>query len=369
MMKAGKPDLFIFLVVLFLLALGLVMVTSASFPRALSATGGADPFTFGKRQLFFTLISLVLMVFVINFDYHRLRRFTVLFAVLAPVLLVLVLFLGDEINGARRWFDLKIFNFNFQPSEFAKLALIFVLAHYLTELGEEVRNFSTGVLIPLVYVGLICGLVMMEPDLGTTIVIFAIFLSMLFAAGVRIAHLILVALFVAPIGVYLIIQEPYRLQRLFSFLDPTQDPQGSGWQILQSLMALGSGGIIGLGLGRSRQKFFYLPEPHTDYIYSIIGEELGLVGTILVLLLFLCLAWRGYKIALATKDHYGSLLAVGITSWLVLQALINIAVVTATIPATGITLPLLSYGGSSLGITMLAIGILLNISRVPRESL
>ncbi|HHW11731.1 MAG TPA: putative lipid II flippase FtsW [Firmicutes bacterium] len=366
-MKAGKPDLFIFLVVLFLLTLGVVMVTSASFPRALSATGGADPFSFGKKQLFFTLLSLVIMVFMINFDYHRFRRFTVLFAVLTPVLLVLVLFLGNEINGARRWFDFKIFNF--QPSEFAKLALIFVLAHYLTEIGAEVRSFSTGILVPLIYVGLICGLVMMEPDLGTTIVIFVIFLTMLFAAGVRISHLFLVALFVAPVGVYLIIQEPYRLQRLFTFIDPMQDPQGSGWQILQSLMALGSGGIIGLGLGRSRQKFFYLPEPHNDYIFSIIGEELGLLGTMLVLVLFLCLAWRGYKIALATKDHYGSLLAVGITSWLVIQALINIAVVTATIPATGITLPFLSYGGSSLGITMMAVGILLNISRDPRESL
>ncbi|HHT04806.1 MAG TPA: putative lipid II flippase FtsW [Hydrogenispora sp.] len=366
-MKAGKPDLFIFLVVLFLLTLGVVMVTSASFPRALSDTGGADPFSFGKKQLFFTLLSLVMMVVMINFDYHRFRRFTVLFAITAPILLVLVLLLGDEINGARRWFDLKIFNF--QPSEFAKLALIFVLAHYLTEIGPEVRKFSTGMLIPLIYVGLICGLVMLEPDLGTTIVIFSIFLAMLFAAGVRISHLFFIAMTAVAGVVVLIIREPYRLQRFFSFIDPTQDPQGAGWQILQSLMALGSGGIIGLGLGRSRQKFFYLPEPHTDYIYSIIGEELGLLGTMLVLLLFLCLAWRGYKIALSTKDTYGSLLAVGITSWLVIQALINIAVVTATIPATGITLPLLSYGGSSLGFTMLAVGILLNISRNPRESL
>lgn len=366
-MKAGKPDLFIFLVVLFLLALGVVMVTSASFPRALSTTGGADPFSFGKKQLVFTFLSLIMMGIMINFDYHRFRRFTVLFAVLAPILLVLVLFFGAEINGARRWFELKIFNF--QPSEFAKLALIFVLAHYLTEIGSEVRSFSTGVIIPLIYVGLICGLVMMEPDLGTTIVIFAIFLAMLFAAGVRISHLFFIGILATAAGVVLILKEPYRLQRFFSFIDPTQDPQGSGWQILQSLMALGSGGIIGLGLGRSRQKFFYLPEPHTDYIFSIIGEELGLLGTMLVLLLFLGLAWRGYKIALSTSDHYGSLLAVGITSWLVVQALINIAVVTATIPATGITLPLLSYGGSSLGITMLAIGILLNISREPRERL
>ena len=365
-MKAGKPDLFILLIVLFLLILGVVMVTSASFPRALSTTGGDDPFAIGKKQLFFSLLSLVMMIITINFDYHRFRKLTVLFAVLAPIFLVVVLFFGVEVNGARRWFDFKIFNF--QPSEFAKLALIFVLAHYLTEIGSEVRTFSSGIFIPLIYVGLICGLIMMEPDLGTTIVIFAIFVAMLFAAGVRISHLFTIGLGAIGAGIALIIQEPYRLERLFSFIDPTQDPKGSGWQILQSLMALGSGGVIGLGLGRSRQKFFYLPEPHTDYIFSIIGEELGLLGTILILLSFLGLAWRGYKIALSTSDPYGSLLAVGITSWLVLQALINIAVVTATIPATGITLPLLSYGGSSLGITMIAIGILLNISRAQQEN-
>jgi cell division protein FtsW len=366
-MKAGKPDLFILLIVLFLLILGVVMVTSASFPRALSTTGGTDPFSFGKKQLFFSLLSLILMVVMINYDYHRFRKLTVLFAVLAPIFLLVVLYFGVEVNGARRWFDLKIFNF--QPSEFAKLALIFVLAHYLSEIGSEVRAFSAGVFIPLIYVGLLCGLIMMEPDLGTTIVVFGIFVAMLFTAGVRISHLFVIGLGAIGAGIYLIIQEPYRLQRFFSFIDPTEDPKGAGWQILQSLMALGSGGIIGLGLGRSRQKFFYLPEPHTDYIFSIIGEELGLLGTILILLSFLCLAWRGYKTALATSDPYGSLLAVGITSWLVLQALINIAVVTATIPATGITLPLLSYGGSSLGITMIAIGILLNISRTPPKSI
>lgn len=366
-MKAGRPDLFIFLSVLFLLILGVVMVTSASFPRALSSTGGADPFAFGKKQLFFAFLSLVMMVVMINFDYHRFRKFTAIFAVLAPIFLVLVLFFGAEINGARRWFDFRVFNF--QPSEFAKLALIFVLAHYLSEIGQEVRNLSTGVLIPLLYVGLICGLIMMEPDLGTTIVVFAIFFAMLFAAGTRISHLFLLGLGGLAAVVVLILLEPYRLQRLSSFFNPTQDPKGAGWQILQSLMALGSGGIIGLGLGRSRQKFFYLPEPHTDYIFSIIGEELGLLGTSLILFLFLGLAWRGYKIALSANDTYGSLLAVGITSWLVMQALINIAVVTATIPATGITLPLLSYGGSSLGITMVAVGILLNISRTTRDNL
>lgn len=341
------------------------MVTSASYPRALSSSSGTDPFAFGKRQLIYALLALGLMMVMIKFDYHYFRRLTVLFAILTPILLALVLFFGEEINGARRWFDFGILNF--QPSEFAKLALIFVLAHYFTEIGSEVRHFSTGVLIPLIYLGLICGLVMLEPDLGTTIMIFIIFFAMLFAAGVRLGHLFLLGLSAVSAAMVLIIQEPYRLERLFSFLDPTKDPKGSGWQILQSLMALGSGGIFGLGLGRSRQKFFYLPEPHTDYIFSIIGEELGLLGTLLILIIFFFLGWRGYKTALSTTDTYGSLLAVGITSWVVFQALMNIAVVTSTIPATGITLPLISYGGSSLGITLMSVGILMNISRDRRQ--
>ncbi len=361
----GKPDPFILLPVLMLLIIGVVMVTSASYPRALSASGGTDPFAVGKRQLVFALLSLVLMTVMIKFDYHHFRRLTVLFAVLTPVLLVLVLFFGEEINGARRWFNLGILNF--QPSELAKLTLVFVLAHYFTEIGPEIRHFSTGVLIPLVYLGLICGLIMLEPDLGTVIMIFVIFFSMLFAAGVRFYHLSFLGLLAVSAAAVLIMEEPYRRERLFSFLDPMKDPRGSGWQIIQSLMALGSGGIFGLGLGRSRQKFFYLPEPHTDYIFSIIGEELGLLGTLLILIIFFFLGWRGYKTALSTTDTYGSLLAVGITSWIVFQALMNIAVVTSSIPATGITLPLISYGGSSLGITMMALGILMNISCERRE--
>ena len=361
MTNKRKPDLFILLAVLFLLILGIIMVTSASFPKALSASNGANPFAFGQKQLVFALLSVGVLLVMANFDYHHFRKFTLLFAFLAPILLVLVLFFGEDIHGAKRWFNFRFFNI--QPSEFAKLAIIFVLAHYLAEIGPEVRSFSIGVLVPLCYLGLICGLIMMEPDLGTTIVIFTIFFTMLFAAGVRIDHLLFLGLSALGIGTVLIIKEQYRLQRLLSFIDPMKDPKGSGWQIIQSLMALGSGGIFGLGLGRSRQKFFYLPEPHTDYIFSIIGEELGLLGTFLVLITFLFLAWRGYKIALSATDSYGNLLAVGITSGVVFQALINIGVVTSTIPATGITLPLLSYGGSSLIITMMSLGILMNISR------
>lgn len=360
-MKKQGPDLFLFLTTVFLLVIGVILVTSASAPRALNQTGGRDPFLYGKRQAVYALLGIILLLATMRVDYHRLRKFTGLFAFLAPLLLLLVLFVGEEIQGARRWIDLGYFNF--QPSEFAKLSLIFVLAHYLSELGSEVKNFITGILLPLVYTGIIGLLVIREPDLGTTVVIFGVFFIMLFAAGARLVHLGVVGLFGAGVGVALIVKEPYRLRRFLSFIDPMMDPKGDGWQIIQGLMALGSGGLFGVGLGRSRQKFFYLPEPHSDYIYAIIGEELGLIGTGFLLLLFFLLAWRGYKAALAAPDHYGSLLAVGITSCLIVQTLINVAVVTSTIPATGITLPLISYGGSSLWITLISIGILLNISK------
>lgn len=363
--KGKSPDLFIFLATLLLLAFGVIMVTSASVPRALTLTEGKDPFLFGKRQIIYAILGIILLISMVNFDYRRLRKFTGAFLILAPVFLILVLFLGEEINGAKRWIDLRVVSF--QPSEFAKLALILVLAHYLSELGEEITGFFAGILIPLFYTLIIGGLIMLEPDLGTTIVIFGIFFVMLFTGGARFSHLTLVGLFGAGAGVALILQEPYRLRRLLSFLDPMRDPKGDSWQIIQSLMALGSGGLFGLGLGRSRQKFFYLPEAHTDYIFAILGEELGLIGTILILLTFFFLAWRGYKIAMSVSDPYGSMLAVGITSWLVFQALINIGVVTSTIPATGITLPLVSSGGSSLWITLISIGILMNISREVNE--
>lgn len=360
-MKGKTPDPFILLATLLLVIFGVIMVTSASAPRALSLTGGEDPFLFGKKQVIYAFLGIILLLVTINIDFRRMKKITGAFLLLAPVFLILVLFFGEEINGARRWIDLGFISF--QPSEFAKLALVLVLAHYLSELGSEINSFFTGILFPLFFTLVIGGLITLEPDLGTTVVIFGIFFMMIFAAGARFSHLLLVSLFGLGAGGALILQQPYRLRRLLSFLDPMKDPKGDSWQVIQSLMALGSGGIFGLGLGRSRQKFFYLPEAHTDYIFAILGEELGLIGALLMLITFFFLGWRGYKIAMNTTDPYGSLVAVGITSWLVLQAVINIGVVTSTIPATGITLPFMSSGGSSLWITLISIGILLNISR------
>lgn len=360
-MKRNPPDLFLFSVTLCLLILGLIIVTSASAPESLSHTGGTNVFHYGMRQLIFAVLGIGFLFVMMKIPYQGLKRLTIPAAVGTIVLLILVLFLSKAIKGSNRWFDIG--GFNLQPSELAKLAVILVLAHYTAEIKTGIKNFWIGVFIPLVFVGLICFLIILEPDLGTTIVIFATAILMLFAAGARLFDLSLPGLAGLAMGTVLVITEPYRRDRLLAFLNPWKDPKGDGWQIIQSLYALGSGGPLGLGLGMSRQKFNYLPEAHTDYIFSILGEELGLLGTITVIVLFFLLAWRGYKIAISTKDPYGRMLAVGVTSYLVFQALLNIGVVTSSIPVTGITLPFLSYGGSSLLVSLVGAGILLNLSK------
>lgn len=368
-MRRRPPDLLIIIAIFMLLVVGIVAVGSASTPEALKLTSGKDPFLFGKRQIFSALTGIVLMFVAMRFDYRRIKKFTWPFAVITIISLIAVLIVGRNVSGATRWIDLKFIRF--QPSELAKLSVIFFLAHYLSELGNGIKRFVPGVLIPLIYTGIIGFLIMKEPDFGTTISIFVILFAMLFAAGVRMLHLSGFAVMGVVAGIFLVIVEPYRLKRLFSYINPNADPHGSGWQILNSLYAIGSGGLFGLGFGRSRQKFFYLPEPHTDYIFAIISEELGLIGAVAVLFLFLFLAWRGFRAAVTARDAYGSLLAVGITSYVIFQAIINIAVVTASLPATGITLPLISYGGTSLWITLISLGILLNISKggeLTRES-
>jgi cell division protein FtsW len=359
--KRNPPDLFLFLITLSLLVLGLIIVSSASAPESLAVTGGKSVFHYGLKQLLFSVIGFGLMLFFMKFPYQGLKKFTVPMALITIGLLIVVLFVAKEVKGALRWINLGFFQL--QPSEMAKLAVIMVIAHYCAEINNGIRNFVVGVILPLFFVGIVCLLIMLEPDLGTTIVIFMTAMIMLFAGGARIFHLSIPGLVGLGAGVVLIITEPYRLERLFAFLDPWKDPKDSGWQIIQSLYALGSGGPLGLGLGMSRQKFNYLPEAHTDYIFSILGEELGLLGTITVIILFFFLAWRGYKAAIAADDSYGRMLAVGITSYLVFQALLNISVVTSSVPVTGITLPFLSSGGSSLLISLMSVGILLNISK------
>jgi cell division protein FtsW len=359
-LKRNPPDLLLFAIVLALLVLGLIIVTSASAPESLTDTRGASAFHYGLRQLIFACLGLTLMLLMMKFPYHYLKRFTIPVAISSLIFLIIVLVFEAK-KGSQRWIDLGFFQF--QASEFAKLAVIMFTAHYLTEIKKGVTNFIVGVIIPLACVSLVCLLIMLEPDLGTTIVIFATFIMMLFAGGARIRHLSFLGAIGLSMGVVMAVSADYRLKRLIAFWNPWKDPQGDGWQIIQSLYALGSGGPFGLGLGMGRQKFHYLPEAHTDYIFSILGEELGLLGTLTVITLFFLLAWRGYKIAISCQDAFGRMLATGITSYLVFQALLNIGVVTSSIPVTGITLPFLSYGGSSLIVSLFSVGILLNISK------
>jgi cell division protein FtsW len=350
-----------FAVTLVLLTLGVVMVHSASSALSLKTFG--DAFYFAKRQLLWACLGLVLMVLAARYDYHRLRRFAPAFLAVSFALLLLVLIpgVGRNVNGSQAW--IGIGPFGVQPSEFMKLALILFLAHYLADSGERIRSFLHGFLPPLLLSLTAVGLIMLEPDLGQSVVIMGVTVVLLFTAGARLNHL--AALFACGMVGFaaMVAMAPYRVARITAFLDPWQDPLGKGYQIIQSLYALGSGGLLGLGLGQSRQKYLYLPEPQTDFVYSIIGEELGFLGTVSVLALLAVLVWRGLRTALYAADEFGSLLAAGITGMIGIQALINIGVVTGSIPATGVTLPFISYGGSSLTLMLTSVGVLLNISR------
>lgn len=347
-----------------LLAFGLIMVYSASAVWADYKFN--DSFFFAKRQLLFAGLGFVAMLFMMNIDYWSWRKWAKPILLICFVLLIVVLIpgIGVERNGSRSWIGVGAFSV--QPSEFIKLALIAFLAKFLSEKQRYITSVKKGLAPSLSLVFLAFGLIMLQPDLGTGTVMTGTCIAMLFIAGARIFHFAILGLIGLAGFVGLILSAPYRMARITSFLDPWQDPLNSGFQIIQSLYAIGPGGLFGLGLGQSRQKFFYLPEPQTDFIFAILSEELGFIGGSLVILLFALLLWRGIKIALGAPDLYGSFLAVGIISMIAIQVMINIGVVTGLMPVTGITLPFLSYGGSSLTIMLMAVGVLLNISRYTR---
>lgn len=355
----GRPDVLIFAAVVALLAIGLLMVMSAGSVTGLVQYG--DPYYHLKRQLVWALVGLGAMALFLRIDYRFHRLLTVPLLVAAFVGLIAVLYLGAEVGGARRWIGLGLFNV--QPSEVSKYALINYLAVHASTRRDRLGDFVTGFLPPMGVLAAAFGLVILEPDFGTAVAMAVTALIVLFAAGVKVWHLALVGLAGVPALGFLIYSEPYRMRRLLAFLDPWADRMDSGWNVVQSLLAIGSGGLFGLGLGEGRQKYLYVPEQHTDFIFAILGEELGFVGTTTVVLLFALLAWRGYRTALRAPDMYGCMLAVGITTMIVFQALLNIGVVTGSLPATGITLPFISFGGSSLVVTLSAVGVLLNISR------
>jgi len=360
----SQPDFWIIAATLGILAIGVVMVYSASAVAAFREYG--DAFYYLKRQLLFAAMGLAAMYAAMNVDYRRWKKWAVpgLIACFALLCLVLVPGVGVVRGGARSW--LGIGSFGIQPSEFMKLAMIVFLARYLSERQREMASFTRGLLPALAVLGAAFGLIMLQPDLGTGAVMIGASLMVIYAAGARIAHLAALGLLGLAGLAALIAAAPYRLQRIIAFLDPWQDPQGAGYQAIQSLYAVGPGGLLGLGLGMSRQKYGYLPEPPTDFIFSILAEELGFVGGALLILLFLLLVWRGMRTAIAVADPFGSFLAAGIVAIFAVQVLINIGVVIGLLPVTGITLPLVSYGGSSLTLLLTAIGILLNISRSAR---
>ena len=358
------PDLWMIIPTLLILAIGVIMVYSASAILAFHDFG--DSFYYLKRQLIFAALGVGAMLITMRIDYHVWGKFANIGLIICFSLLVIVLIpgIGVERGGARSW--LGIASFGIQPSEFMKMAMIIFMAKVLAVPESRITSFSRGLLPMLLILGLAFGLIMLQPDLGTGAVLLGATLLVIYTAGAKLSHLGWLGI-VGIVGfASLIAAAPYRLQRITSFLDPWQDPLGAGYQIIQSLYAIGPGGLVGLGLGMSRQKYSYLPEPQTDFIFSIIAEELGFIGASAVLLLFLLLIWRGMRTAITAPDSFGSLLATGIVGMIAVQVIINIAVVTGMMPVTGITLPLISAGGSSLTLMLTAIGILLNISRYAR---
>lgn len=360
----SAPDYVLLFVTILLLLIGMIMVYSASV--AWATYRFEDPFFFVKRQLFFASFGVFAMLFVMRVDYWAWRTWAKVLLIVCFLLLIIVLIPGVGLvrGGARSW--LGVGAFSIQPSEFMKMAMIVFLAKYLSEHQKKITSFTQGLIPSLTLVFIAFGLIMLQPDLGTGAVMVATCVVMIFIAGAKISHFIGLG-FIGIAGfVFLIISAPYRIQRITSFLDPWSDPLGAGFQIIQSLYAVGPGMLMGMGLGESRQKYFYLPEPQTDFIFAILSEELGFIGGTFVLLLFGIMFVRGIKIALGAPDLFGSFLAVGVTAMIAIQVMINIGVVIGLIPVTGITLPFLSYGGSSLTLMLFSLGILLSISRYAR---
>lgn len=354
------PDLWLFGCVVALVSVGVVMVYSAS--AIVAADRFRDPYAFLKKELFWALLGFGALWGAMSLDYRRWRRAVLPLLALSLALLVLVLTpVGQEINGTRRWF--RWGPVSFQPAELAKFSLVLSLAAFLERRREALSSFWRGLLPPLGGAGAMAGLVIAQPDLGNSLTLVALALAVLFLAGARAKPMALVALSAGPLIAGAILMAPYRLRRVTAFLDPWADPRGSGFQIIQSYLSLGSGGLWGQGVGESRQKLFYLPEAHTDFIFAIVGEELGFVGAASVVALFACLIWRGVRVGLRAPDPFGAYLALGLTTLLATQTLINLGVVTGLLPTKGLPLPFVSFGGSALLTSMLSMGVLLNISQ------
>lgn len=344
-----------------LISLGVVMIYSSSAVYAYEIFH--DNFYFLKHHLTSLCLGIILALYFMNVDIHALRKYSRPLMLFSFLLLIIVLVpgIGVAISGARRW--LKIADMTFQPVELVKPVFLLYMADFLDR--KSVGGYSLfGVFRPaLIIIGALCGLVLLQPDLGSSFEMGALGILMLFVYGADIKHLLFIFAASIPMLYYLVLSIPYRASRIFTFINPWKDPRGAGFQIIQSFVALGCGGLLGVGLGNSQQKLFYLPESHTDFIFSIIGEELGLVGTSLVVILFAVLVWKGMTLAFRKDSEFSRLLAMGISSTIGIEAAINIGVSTGVLPTKGLPLPFMSYGGSSLVIHMILVAMLLNIGR------
>ncbi len=362
MVKENRIDWLMFGITAALAVFGTMMVYSASAMFSLQESGNTSQYTYFYKQLAFAAAGIVALAVVSQIDYHIYQNKWVVYSIMVvTVILLLMVFAFPPINGAQRW--IRISGFSFQPSELAKLAMPIFLAYYLTKNEEwigDVRKTVAPCVLALVVLG---GLVLLEKDLGTTIVICAIFSAVYFAGGARLLHFGAIGAVLVLIGTSAIFFAPWRVARMMAFLDPYKYASDEGYQVVQSLFAIGSGGVFGEGFAKGHQKLFYLPYPYSDFIFSVVGEELGLIGTLAVLSAFGLLLWRGARAAVMAPDRFGTLLSIGIITGIIVQALFNISVVISILPAKGIPLPFISYGGSSVMVSLVGVGILLNISK------
>jgi cell division protein FtsW len=355
-------DWFMFAIAAGLALFGSMIVYSASAMIAHKETGGASQFTYFYKQFAFTVVGLAAMFVASRIDYRRYQTPVFVYGALAvTVILLIAVFAFPEINGASRW--IRFGGISFQPSEVAKLTLPLFLAFFLTKNETSVGDLRSTVIPCVGALALLGGLIFLEPDLGTTIVLCAIFSAVYFAAGARLVHIASVAALMVVAGTAAILLAPWRVERLMAFMDPFKHADDAGYQVVQSLYAIGSGGIFGEGFAKGQQKLFYLPYPYSDFIFSVVGEEFGLVGTLAIVFAFGLLLWRGSRAALMAPDRFGMLLGIGLITGIIVQALFNISVVISILPAKGIPLPFISYGGTSVIVTLVAVGVLLNISQ------
>ncbi len=345
-----------------LISLGIIMIYSSSGIYAMHELG--DGLYFLKRHLIFLVIGFLGALVTMAIDYRDLQKYSKPLLIIAVVMLILVLIphIGKSSYGARRWF--KLGAINFQPSEYAKMAMLIYTADFLTRKQNMLKNFFKGFFPLLMVMGIVCALILKQPDFGRTLLIAAIVMLSFYIAGGRTRYMAFLGVLALPAFYFLVVNVPYRWTRIVTFLDPWSDPQGTGFQLTQAQIAFGSGGLCGVGLGKSLQKLFYLPAAHTDFILSIIGEELGFFVAFGVICLFICLIWQGARIAKRVSDPFGYFLSIGIVAMLGLQAMVNVGVSMGALPTKGLPLPFISYGGSALIFQMMAVGLLLNISRI-----